>query len=284
MNTGPFTRGLLSERRRCLIGVVVVIGLLSIVALVFVFTGRGEARVVEVMFHSPQRLELLVASCNRNPAVSLLRESDVDVQVKVKVDSDFRSGEGDCLDSVEVYLQEPLGDRVIVDKHTGRRVSITGFIPSTVADAKPSADWRVMEVPGGSSQTGFSVRLPTGWGLNVLEEISYIKYYEGEIVGEGVRLAFDFGGLSWSRSPSADPEHTYVKGYEKIGDVRASLLISMDPGAGYTGAFFHRTGGPNLHIVSEDLTPEQQRTVVAVFRSIRILGQGSDRRDHEQHE
>lgn len=271
-------------------GAVVLIGLVSIAAWFFMFadrggyTWRGEARVVKAMFHSPQRLELIVASCNRNPVVSMLRETDDEVQVKVKVDSDVRSGEGACLDGVEVHLQQPMGEKPLIDGHTGKSVSIIGLIPHTVADAQPSPDWRVVEVPRGPSRTEFSLRLPPGWALNVLKEIDYIKYYEGEIVGEGVRLAFDFGGSSWSRSPSDDPEHTYAKGYEDIGDVRAQLLISMDPGAGYTGGFFHKSGGPHLHIVGEGLTPEQQRTAVAVFRSIRILGQGTGRRDHEGHE
>ncbi len=267
-----------------------VIGLLLTVAcfLVFIgrggFTGRGEVRVMHANWHSSQRLDLIVASCNRNPVVSLLRETDVDVQVKVKADSDFRWSGGDCADIVEVRLQEPLGDRAIIDKHTGKSVSIIGLIPHTVADAQPSPDWRVVEVPGWPDQGGFTLQLPPRWELNVIKEIEYIEYYEGEIAGEGVRLAFDFGGRSWSRSPSDDPEHTYVMGYEDIGDVRASLLISMEPGAGYTAAFFHRSGGPHLHIVGEDLTPEQRRTAVSIFRSIRILGQGTGREDHEGHE
>ncbi len=283
-----------SSRRQRIVGAVVVIGLLVFASL-FLLGGctsrneasvaQREARVVEAGLYSPQRLELTVAdSCHRNPVVSLLRETDDEVQVKVKVDSDFRQSEDDCIEGVEVHLQDPLGDRAIVDKLTGKSVSIIGLIPHTVADAQPSPDWRVVEVPEGPSQTGFSLRLPPGWELNVLKEIDYIKYYKGEIAGEGVRLAFDFGGRSWSRSPSDDPEYTYVMGYEDIGDVRASLLISMEPGAGYTAAFFHRSGGPHLHIVAEDLTPEQQRTAVSVFRSIRILGQGTGREDHEGHE
>ena len=236
---------------------------------------------VKAMFHSPQRLDLVVASCNRNPVVSLQRETDDEVQVKVKVDSDVRLSGGDCVDIVQVRLQEPLGDKAIIDNHTGKSVSIIGFIPSTVADVQPSPDWRVVEVPGQPNQGGFSMQLPPGWEL---DEVQGIALYEGEIVGEGVRLALDFGGLSRSRSPSDDPEHTYVMGYEDIGDVRVQMLISMDPGAGYTAAFFHKSGGPNLHIVGEDLTLEQQRTAVAVFRSIRILGQETGRQDHEQHE
>ena len=250
-----------------------MIGLLSILVWLFVFIGRGghrsggEVEVVEAMLHSPQKLELIVASCNRNPKASLLRESDVDVQVRVKADSDFRLGEGDCLDGVEVHLQEPLGDRTVIDKHTGKSVSVIWLIPYTIADTQPSPDWRLVEAPGGPNRAGFSLRLPPGWELDVVQ---VSDSHEGEIAGDGALLAFDFGGPSWSLSPTDDPEHTYIKAYEDIAGVRASLLISMDPGSGYTAAFFHKSGGPNLHIVGEDLTPEQQRTAVAVFRSIRL--------------
>lgn len=196
-----------------------------------------------------------------------MRESDVDVQVQVKVDSDFRSGEGDCLDSVEVHLQEPLGDRTVVDKLTGKSVSITWLVPYTIANTQPSPDWTIVEAPGWPNRAGFSLRLPPGWELDMVQ---VSDSFAGEIAGDGARLASDFGGLSWSLSSTDDREHTYTKVYEDIGGVRASMLISMDPGSGYTAAFFHKLGGPNLHIVGEDLTPEQQRTAVAVFRSIRL--------------
>ncbi len=92
----------------------------------------------------------------------------------------------------------------------------------------------------------------------------------GEIVGDEVRLEFDFGGRRWSLSPTRDPPSDYGVGYEEIGGVGASLLVSMDAGAGYTGVFFNRDDGPNFHVVGEGLTPEQQRIAVAVFRSIRL--------------
>ena len=247
MNNGSFTRRFLSDHRRCLIGVAVVIGLLSIAVWLFVFIGRGghtgggEVRVVEVILHSSQKLELIVDSCNRNPEVSLLRESNVDVQVRVKADSDFRLGEGDCVDSVEVHLQGPLGDRTVIDKHTGKSVSVIWLIPYTIADTQPSPDWRLVEVPGWPNRAGFYLRLPPGWELDVVQ---VSDSYEGEIAGDGALLAFDFGVPSWSLSPTDDPEHTYTMAYEDIAGVRASLLISMDPGFGYTAAFFPQVGRP----------------------------------------
>ncbi len=116
------------------------LGRLAIAAVVLLFTGfvaaflawlllgggvwRSEVRVVEAELRSPDTLALVVDSCNGDPEVSLLRETDVDVQVKVVASSTPLRGGRDCLDVVEVQLQEPLGDRVVVDKHTGQSVSV----------------------------------------------------------------------------------------------------------------------------------------------------------------
>ena len=112
-----------------------------------VFASRAEVDVREAVMQSPERLELVVASCNENPEVSLLRETDVDVQVRVIADYDFFAQSGDdCQDIVEVQLQEPLGDRVVVDKHTGKVVSVTPVRPTGQLVAlesgpeKPSTD------------------------------------------------------------------------------------------------------------------------------------------------
>ncbi len=70
----------------------------------------------------------MVASCHGAPRVPL-EETDVDVQVKVISFSTPLRGGLDCLDRVEVHLQEPLGDRIVVDKHTGQSVSVSTAIP-----------------------------------------------------------------------------------------------------------------------------------------------------------
>ncbi len=92
----------------------------------------------------------------------------------------------------------------------------------------------------------------------------------GEIVGDGARLEFDFGGRRRIMTPTRDPPSDYGWGYEEIGGVGARLLVSMDAGAGYTAVFFIRDDGPNFHVVGEGLTSEQQRIAVTVFRSIRL--------------
>ena len=95
----------------------------------------------------------------------------------------------------------------------------------------------------------------------------------GEVVGDGVRLIFDYGGVSWTLDPADDPEHIYAVAYENIGGVEAKLLILIDAGRGYTGVYFKNLGGTSLNLVGKDLTTEQRQTAIAIFRSIRILGQ-----------
>ena len=234
---------------------------------------RGAVSVREARLHVPDRLMLAVASCNGSPRVSSLKETDMEVHVKVIAFSTPFHGGDDCRDAVTAYLREPLGDRIVVDKDTGQRVRIVRSIPYTVAVTQPSEDWRLVSVPGRSSQEGFALYLPPGWKLNVDQGRQTSYSYTGEVVGDGVRLTFDYGGSPWSLAPTDDPAHNYGFGYENISGVKVQMLISMDPGAGHTGAFFHQVGGPNLHIVGKELTLEQQRNAVTVFRSIRLTGQ-----------
>ncbi|MEX0760926.1 MAG: hypothetical protein WD208_08010 [Dehalococcoidia bacterium] len=92
---------------------------------------RSEVSVVGAQVLSPdgdfdfERLVLIVDSCEGNPHVTLLRETDVDVQVKVVASSTPLRGGCDGLDTVEVPLQEPLGGRVVVDRRTGQSLSVS---------------------------------------------------------------------------------------------------------------------------------------------------------------
>ena len=131
MTNSSGSSGLISGHPKSLIVAVVATGLAVVVAGLFLLIGLGgytwrhEVSVVDAESLSPYSLRLSVASCHKNPELSMLRETDVDVQVKVVADSHpFLQGRNDCQDSVEVKLQEPLGRRVVVDKRTGRVVSV----------------------------------------------------------------------------------------------------------------------------------------------------------------
>ena len=277
MTYGSGSRRFLSVGLGHLFCTVLLTGLVVFVASVCVwysFGGggwRGAVTVNAATYLYPYELSIGVGSCLGGPEVSLLRETDVEVQIKVIAFSTPMHGGRNCQDGVVVRLQEPLGDRIVIDGHTGQRVRVTRPIPYSAEETKPAADWRVVKGPEWPSRPAFSLQLPTGWDLIVLEGLGpHPGKVVGEVVGDGARLEFDFGGRRRSLSPSSGPPLDYGVGYEQIGGVGANLLVSMDPGAGYTGAFFHQKYGPNLHIVGEGLTPEQQRIAVTVFRSIRL--------------
>ena len=123
-------RVLLTGRTGSLVVAIVVTGLLVFMAWLFlglgVYTLRSEVSVAGAELRYPDNLTLIVDSCQKAPGVSILRETDIDVQVKVVASSEpFLRGGDDCQDTVGVQLREPLGDRVVLDMHTGQLVRVT---------------------------------------------------------------------------------------------------------------------------------------------------------------
>ena len=132
-SAGP--RGLMLGRVWPLLLVALATALLVFIACFMVwyhFGGgawRTNARVVEVKLAAPDTLILTVTSCRGGPSVAMSRETDTDVLVGVLAFYTPLHGGLDCLEYVNVYLEEPLGDRVVVDTHSGE---IFGGPSSTV--------------------------------------------------------------------------------------------------------------------------------------------------------
>ena len=122
MTNSSGSRGFLSGRLGPIIVAVVVTGLVVFVACFAVWLNlgggawRSEVRVMEAVLLAPQRLDLGVASCNGAPRVSL-RETDVDVQVKVIAFSTPFHGGNDC----EMSLMSTF------ESHWGTGSSLTGI-------------------------------------------------------------------------------------------------------------------------------------------------------------
>ncbi|MGH3735042.1 MAG: hypothetical protein ACRDT6_05405 [Micromonosporaceae bacterium] len=110
---------------------LVVAGLVLVVAIVVGWrlledlTVRGSVKVVEAELSDDGTLALAVESCNGDPEVSVLKENDQEVRVEVVASSTPFGGSDDCLDTVTVELREPLGDRVVLDEHSGETVSVS---------------------------------------------------------------------------------------------------------------------------------------------------------------
>ncbi len=139
----------------------------------------------------------------------------------------------------------------------------------TLWEAQPSPEWRLVEISGWRSQAGFSLKLPPGWEFI---ELRGIDSYVGEIVGDGVRLWFDYGGFSPTLDPDDDPEHDYFVFFERIGGLEAKLVRPKDSTEGLTGVYFPRFPSPALTVAGSDLNLEQQKIAFAIFRSARHLG------------
>ena len=82
-----------------------------------------QVGVVEARLVGPERLEVLVDTCHP-PQVSLWK-SEVEVRVEAMAASPSSQGGVDCQFSVEFDLLKPLGERAIVDEHTGQAVNVT---------------------------------------------------------------------------------------------------------------------------------------------------------------
>ncbi len=140
MPNGPDSRRLLRGLMRnpifAAIVASVVTGLVVFVACLVVWheLGGGAWRswksVEEAQLVAPDKLSLIVNSCEGIPLLSMAAETEVDFQVKLYVlHFLFRGGldavSPECLKRVEIPLSEPLGNRVVIDLHTGQTVRVT---------------------------------------------------------------------------------------------------------------------------------------------------------------
>ena len=100
---------------------------------------------------------------------------------------------------------EPLGDRVVNDRHTGEQVNVSG--DSIYWDVEPGADWMVVEVPGSPGEAGFSMLLPPAWELNLMR---VVDGYVGEVLGDNMLLpGLGPSGRFIPRSCRNLPEHRW---------------------------------------------------------------------------
>ena len=100
-----------------------------VLLLVWVFVGGGAYRsgvdVVRGSLYSETSLTLWVDECNGAPTVSRLTETDDHVRVEVVAYQTLLGDELHCLDEIRVGLTSPLGERPLIDGHSGQTVSLT---------------------------------------------------------------------------------------------------------------------------------------------------------------
>ena len=146
-----FLSGLLGRPIVAAIVAAVVSGLVVFVACFMVWYQVGGAAwrswvsVEEAQLIERDKLSLIVNSCEGTPNFSVLTETEVDIQVKLYVSFDALgtrlSGPPEaCMRRVGVRLSEPLGNRVVVDKHTGQLVSVTPGYGPVLTSPPPDED------------------------------------------------------------------------------------------------------------------------------------------------
>jgi hypothetical protein len=113
------------------VALAIIVPLVLVIALVVGWriiqglTVRDAVDIVEAELRDDGSLVLEVASCNGDPAASVLEQNDQQVRVEVVASTTPYRGGQDCLDVVEIALQEPLGERALVDAHTDDEVSVS---------------------------------------------------------------------------------------------------------------------------------------------------------------
>ena len=146
-----------SNRTRTLVAVLqVLLGAVVGATLMFLLwqsigggVWRGGVEIQEAVLRAVDKLDLKVASCNGNARVYTLEDTDELVRLRVVASSTpFKHG-NDCQDSVTMWLKDPIGNRNLIDDHTGRALEVRR--PAALVEQGPAPlplPWLLIEYDG----------------------------------------------------------------------------------------------------------------------------------------
>lgn len=119
MERGDLTSG---RGRSAVIAAVVLV----LAGVVFLFQGEYRARteVLEAVESGDGRLTLTIKTCDGDPQVEQMDEGADEVRIDVR-STHYLWGSDECLDQLDVQLDEPLGERELVDVETGDVVAVS---------------------------------------------------------------------------------------------------------------------------------------------------------------
>lgn len=109
-----------------------VLVLLAIAVVVVMTRGvswRDRFPIEEAWSPEPDVVSVIVATCHGDPWVDHLEEDDGTVSVAIESLRRLGGSGMDCLDSVDIHLGAPLGDRQLIDLTTGRAVAVQAGLP-----------------------------------------------------------------------------------------------------------------------------------------------------------
>jgi hypothetical protein len=94
-------------------------------------TERGPVSLAggQVRQIAPQELDVDVPSCHGDPELDGLVEDDGEVRIRIVTTMVISGDAQACLDEVQVTLQEPLGDRDVIDAESGETLRVVELHP-----------------------------------------------------------------------------------------------------------------------------------------------------------
>ncbi|MFN2344424.1 MAG: hypothetical protein ABR616_01745 [Dermatophilaceae bacterium] len=164
-------------------------------------TERGPVSLADgqVSQVGPQELVVDVPSCNGDPEVDELVEDDGEVRIRV-VTTMVVSGDRDsCADSLEVALQQPLGDRDVIDAESGGTLRVVELDtdPGSLAGLCEDMDLSVAEDEPGLDTVEDAIDAFVASGGEFLANATFQGQqirYEGEVVGRMSVRSMPAGG------------------------------------------------------------------------------------------
>ena len=186
---------------------------------------------MEAQLIAPDRLSLIVNSCGGTPRFSVLTETEVDIQVKLYVPFSAFGPRLDgppqaCERRVELRLSEPLltGKRVVVDKHTGKLVSVTTGYGPVLTSPPPGEGSGGMDSPVTGTlvfdeSTGclYLNRSPVVWpaGASWQADPPAVKIH-GQLIEPGMKVIGGGGSIGYDFVKAVAGEAVAEAAYECI--------------------------------------------------------------------
>ena len=190
---------------------------------------RSWVSVEEAQLIEPDKLSLIVNSCEGTPHFSVLTETEVDIQVKLYVSFNAlgtRLGGPPeaCIRRVGVRLSEPLGNRVVVDKHTGKLVTVTTGYGPVLTSPPPGEGSGGMDSPVRGTlvfdeSTGclYLDRSPVVWpaGATWQADPPAVKIH-GQLIEPGMKVIGGGGSIGYDFVKAVAGEAVAAAAYECI--------------------------------------------------------------------
>lgn len=204
---------------------------------------RGGVSILEAVLLYSDRLALHVDSCNGDPELRRRTETDVDVQMWVVAPTSNFGAREDCRDVVETHVHEPLGNRTVVDLHSGQPVSVA-FGPNS-AFLAPEEDGNLPDVappgindPPNEAELQDLQAVADQYGISLQDAIDL--YALNDNVTLSISKIRDTFPAAFSGAAIVDGDHVWIA---FAGSAPEAALAMIDAFSGQNGVSFEvRTG------------------------------------------